>query len=329
MNTLELLSRFRNCRVLVVGDVMLDAFIWGTVSRISPEAPVPVVQVQKRTNIAGGAANTATNIAALDGQAILAGVVGDDRDAQTLRDILTQYHVNVEHLITADDRPTTTKNRIVAHSQQMVRFDQESCEPISSRLQDMLSERLQSVLKTVSACIVSDYGKGMIQPSFVRRLIDTANREGVPIVVDPKGTDYDKYHGATLIKPNLHEAAKVLNRELKTPAEIEAAGLELQAKLGASILITQGAAGMSLFERGRATVTIPTQAREVYDVTGAGDTVAGALTLAIASGANLETACRIATTAAAVVVGKVGTATVTQNELAAQWPTPLGTRHAA
>ncbi|MGL6075585.1 MAG: D-glycero-beta-D-manno-heptose-7-phosphate kinase [Fimbriiglobus sp.] len=315
----ELLARFAGCRVLVVGDVMLDEFIVGHVSRISPEAPVPVVEVDRRTLIAGGAANTAANLAALGAEPRLAGLVGGDDHALQLRQLLEGVGVDVESLVVDASRPTTTKTRIVAGTQQIVRMDQERSHVMASDIEMSLLGQVQECLAEVRACVISDYGKGVITPSFVQEVIRRANAAGVPTVVDPKGVDYAKYRGATVVKPNQLEAGKVLNRDLKTSADVDRAGADLLAQLGpkTSILITRGPHGMSLFEPGNKTFHIPTLAREVYDVTGAGDTVAGTMTLTLAVGGNLEQACQLATHAAAIVVGKVGTATCSLAELQA------------
>lgn len=315
----DLLARFRDCPILVVGDLMLDEFIWGQVTRISPEAPVPVVQVRERTWTAGGAANTAANVRTLGGRVALAGVLGDDAGGRRTRDILESQGVDTAAVVADGTRPTTTKTRVVAHSQQMVRIDEERPGPIAAEVEGDLFAVIAEQLKTARGCVVSDYGKGVITPGLARRVIEAANASGVPVVIDPKGTDYVKYRGATLVKPNQLEAGQVLNRTLNTSGDVEAAGVELLRLLApnSAVLITRGAAGMSLFEAGCETVHVPAQAREVYDVTGAGDTVAGTLALTLAVGGTLTDACRLASLAAAVVVGKVGTATCSVEELRA------------
>lgn len=317
----ELLARFRDCPVLIVGDLMLDEYLWGHVNRISPEAPVPVVEVQRRSFTAGGAANTAANVASLGGSAIIAGIVGDDAEGARIRDLMAGLGIDTSAIVTDSARPTTTKTRVVAHSQQMVRIDHEQLGPLSDAVEVELLTQLESQLTRVRAAVVSDYGKGVITPSLCERFLALARAAGVPVVVDPKGTDYRKYRGATVVKPNQLETGKVLNRELRTTAEVEQAGRELLNFLGAgsSVLVTRGAHGMTLLEAGRQAVHVPAQAREVYDVTGAGDTVAGTLALALAVGGTLELACRLASFAAAVVVGKVGTATCALAELESAW----------
>lgn len=315
----ELISRFRGAPVLVVGDLMLDEFVWGTVSRISPEAPVPVVEVQRRTFVVGGAANAAANVAALGGRAILAGVVGEDTGGERTRALLGSLGIESGPVVADPTRPTTTKTRIHAHSQQVVRMDHEDNRPVATEVEKALLTRIAAALSVARGCVLSDYAKGVVTPRFAQSLIGLCRDAGVPVVVDPKGVDYAKYAGATVVKPNLLEAGKVLNRDLRDQPAVERAGGDLLDHLSATaaILITQGSNGMTLFERGRNAVHVPAKAREVFDVTGAGDTVAATMTLALAAGADLVVACRLASAAAAVVVGKAGTATVTPAELTA------------
>lgn len=305
--------------MLVVGDLMLDEFVWGHVSRISPEAPVPVVEVQRRTYSAGGAANTAANIVGLSGQAILAGILGDDNEGTKICSILQDRGVDVDCIIRDPDRPTSTKTRILAHTQQVVRIDHEHISAITLNVADQLLALIADTLPSVRCCVISDYGKGVITRSFAQQLLSLTHEAGVPTIVDPKGVDYEKYCGATLVKPNQHEAGKVLNRDLRTEEDIHRAGSDLLDLLGtrSSVLITRGPQGMSLFERGRSPYHVPTRSREVYDVTGAGDTVAGTIALSMAVGAPLQVACELASLAAAVVVGKIGTATCSIDELRA------------
>jgi rfaE bifunctional protein kinase chain/domain len=313
----ELLARFLGCPVLVVGDLMLDEFVWGHVSRISPEAPVPVVEVTRRSSTPGGAANAAANVGALGGKPVLAGVVGDDSDGGRLCELLARQGVDTAPVVRDASHPTTTKTRVIAHSQQVVRIDHESPGPVSEAVQSSLLGKIADVLRSVRGCVVSDYGKGVVTPGLVGHVIELARAAGVPVVIDPKGTDYRKYRGATVVKPNQHEAGKVLNRDLRTEADVDRAGADLLDLLApdTAVLVTRGAQGMALFERGRPPVRVPAQAREVYDVTGAGDTVAGTLALTLAVGGSLDDACRLASAAAAVVVGKVGTAVCTLDEL--------------
>jgi D-beta-D-heptose 7-phosphate kinase/D-beta-D-heptose 1-phosphate adenosyltransferase len=319
VNGSDITGRFAGCPVLVVGDLMLDEFVWGQVSRISPEAPVPVVEVSRRTFVPGGAANTAANVGSLGGKPVLAGVLGQDPDGERVCELLRSQGVETLPVVRDPDRPTTTKTRVIAHSQQVVRIDHERPGPTPEAVEAALLARIGEALPTVRGCVVSDYGKGVVTPRFVGQLLQLTRSAGVPTVIDPKGLDYQKYRGATLVKPNQLEAGQVLNRPLKTAEDVDRAGADLSALLGpeTAVLITRGSHGMSLFERDRPPVHVPAQAREVYDVTGAGDTVAGTLGLALAVGATAEAACRLASLAAAVVVGKVGTATCSLTELRA------------
>lgn len=303
--------------VLVVGDLMLDEFIWGRVNRISPEAPVPVVEIERRTFAAGGAANTAMNVASLGGRVTAAGFTGDDRAADQLIDLLATASIEHAPIKRRTDRMTTLKTRIVAHSQQVVRIDQEERSlPDAVELKELLASAI-AVVEVMESVVISDYGKGVVQSGFVVPFIAACRQQGVPTIIDPKGTDFAKYRGATVVKPNQSEAGKVLNRDLRTDDDVDAAGRDLQALLGGetTVLITRGPQGMSLFEPGRKPHRIPTYAHQVYDVTGAGDTVAGTLALALAAGMLMPDACELASRAAAVVVQKVGTATLTLDEL--------------
>lgn len=310
------LDRIPGRRVLVVGDVMLDEYVWGSVRRVSQEAPVPVVELQRRTRVPGGAANSAANAAGLGGEVYLVGVAGDDEAGRHLRDALEAGVIATNGLLAVADRPTTTKTRIIAHGQQVVRVDHEQAGPLPAATEARLLALIEEALPFVEACILSDYAKGVVSPAVAQGLIVRAKALGKPVVVDPKGTDYSKYRGATLVKPNLHEAGLFLRREVASAEDVAEAGSGLLSALGvAGVLITRGPAGMSLFERDKEVVDIPAQAREVFDVTGAGDTVAAAVAMALAAGASLEEAARLASRAAAIIVGRVGTAAVHFQEL--------------
>ena len=249
--------------------------------------------------------------------ATLAGLVGTDAGADRVRDLLAAMDVSGTPLVADSTRPTTTKTRIVAGTQQVVRIDQETAGPIDANVEARLLAAVRAALPGVQACVLSDYGKGVVTPSFAAALIALTNAGGVPTVVDPKGVDYAKYRGATVVKPNQLEAGKVLNRDLRTSADVDGAGRDLLSLLGptTAVLVTRGPQGMSLFAPGVEPLHVPTLAREVYDVTGAGDTVAAVMAATLAVGGGLTAACQLATAAAAVVVGKVGTATCTADEL--------------
>jgi D-beta-D-heptose 7-phosphate kinase/D-beta-D-heptose 1-phosphate adenosyltransferase len=315
-NLQKILSGIGGRRVLVVGDVMLDEFIWGEVRRISPEAPVPVVAVRRRTYAPGGAANSAANVMSLGGVALLAGVAGNDHHGVQLREALAQAAINTDGLLAEDGRITTTKTRIIAQSQQVVRMDYEEPGPLSAVVEDRLLQWVEDQLPCVDACILSDYAKGVVSPRLAQGLIRMARTMSRPVIVDPKGTNYAKYVGATVVKPNIHEAAQCAKREIHDAASLLEAGRTLAEMLeGSAVLLTQGAQGMTLFESGSPPAHLPSVARNVFDVTGAGDTVASVLALALATGAGLVPAAQLANRAAGIVVGKTGTATTTLDEL--------------
>ena len=314
--TEPILRRFPGQHVLIVGDVMLDEYLWGAVRRISPEAPVPVVELQKRSHVPGGAANTAANVAGLRGVAHLFGVVGADEAGQNLRAALLARGISAEGLLIDEGRPTTTKTRIIAHSQQVVRVDHEQRQPLLAALEARLLGMIDDRLPEAAACILADYAKGIVSGTLAQHLIRRAGALGKPVIVDPKGSDFSRYRGATVVKPNLHEASLFLQREVSTTEDVLEAGQRLLDFLGgAGVLVTRGAAGMSLFEKGKEPLHVPAQAREVYDVTGAGDTVASVLTMALTAGANLEQAARLASRAAAITVARMGTTAVRLEDL--------------
>lgn len=315
---LDILANFSSKRVLILGDVMLDEYIWGEVRRISPEAPVPVVEIRQRTYAPGGAGNAAATTAGLGGRAILAGIVGEDAQAAMLREALSRCGVEGGGLVTAPDRPTTTKTRIIAYNQQVVRADYEECGPLAPQMEETLLGWVEKHLGQADALLLSDYAKGVITPRIAEEVIRLAREADRPIIVDPKGRDYRKYRGATVVTPDTKEAQLALNHLLNPPDDLLEMGRQLLTLLqGSAILITKGPEGMTLFDFDHEAVHIPTMARHVYDVTGAGDTVAATLSLALAAGSTLEQGARLANTAAGIVVSKVGTATVTLDELKA------------
>ncbi|MDP8242526.1 MAG: D-glycero-beta-D-manno-heptose-7-phosphate kinase [Candidatus Hinthialibacter antarcticus] len=317
MKQLEtLLERFVGLNVLIIGDVMLDEYIWGDVDRISPEAPVPVVDIHQRTWAPGGAANAAANIQSLGGRAMLCGATGADYQSEKLREQLQEHNVGIAGLTAVQGRPTTTKTRIIARGQQMVRVDSESRQPLPVDSENRLVEFIESAMKMYDACILSDYNKGVLSERLSQTAIQAALKAGKPVVVDPKGVDYKKYCNATVIKPNTSEVEEAIGRPVEGEADLLQAGQKILNVVGESaLLVTRGADGMTLFQHGQIEQHIPTMARTVYDVTGAGDTVVSALAMALASGANLLDGAHLANHAAGVVVGKVGTATVSLDDL--------------
>lgn len=313
---IELLERFPGTSVLVVGDVMLDEYIWGEVRRVSPEAPVPVVEVRARTHVPGGAANVASGVAGLGGTARLAGVVGDDASARLLRATLAEAGVEAG-LMLDPSRPTTTKTRIVAQSQQVVRADSEERSPVSPEVADEVVSWIEGRIDESDAIVLSDYAKGVVSDDVAQRVIALARESGKPLVADPKGSDYTKYRGATVVTPNVHEAKRAAGLGGDAHHDLSEVGDRLAQTVGESaFLITRGSQGMSLFPNGaQPVIEIPSRARNVFDVTGAGDAVVSTLALALGCGASLEDAARLANAAAGVAVGKVGTQTVTLEEL--------------
>jgi rfaE bifunctional protein kinase chain/domain len=312
----DIVAAFPGKRILVIGDVMLDEFIWGEVRRISPEAPVPVVEARRRTYMPGGAGNAAANVVSLGGQALLGGVVGLDHHATKLSEALQQNGIETMGLVVDESRPTTTKTRIVAHNQQVVRVDCEERVPLPARLEGALLQWAETCIGRADACILSDYDKGVVSTRLATEFMHLARRAGRPVVVDPKGTNFTKYRGATIVTPNIYEAERALDREIDIEGDFLAVGQRLLHFLdGAALLITRGAQGMSLFTKAGPPLHIAANARNVYDVTGAGDTVVSMLALALAANATIEQAIDLANHAAGIVVGKFGTATVSLVEL--------------
>ena len=313
-----LLSGMRERRALVLGDVMLDEFIWGRVGRISPEAPVPVVEVVGESFHVGGAGNVARNVRSLGGDVVLVGVVGRDRAGERLQRELADGGV-IDGLVAADnDRPTTVKTRIVAHQQQIVRADRERSDDIPKDLEESVIAGVRAALPRCQVLVLSDYQKGVVTPRVMKDTLALARRHKVPVLVDPKVRHFALYQRVALVTPNQHEAEQVSGVRIRDTADVQEAGAKILKRLRCgAVLITRGEAGMSLFVPGGPPVHVPTAAREVFDVTGAGDTVIATLALALAAGARLEEAARLANFAAGVVVGKVGTATASPDEVLA------------
>jgi len=315
-------DQFTGKHIVVLGDVMLDEFIWGRVRRISPEAPVPVVEVDRQTLALGGAGNVVSNLVTLGATPTPIGVLGADAGADRLRDAFSELGVRADRLVVDAARPTTVKTRIIAHSQQVVRADRESRAPVSSETEARVIEAFSNEIETADAVVVSDYGKGLLTPGLLSQALTAARQRGLIVCLDPKMRNFVHYQPVTVITPNNQEAAEASGILIEGEQTLTEAGRKLIASIDArAVLITRGEEGMALFVRGGqggADVThIPTVAREVYDVTGAGDTVIATLALALAGGASLEEAAVLANHAAGVVVGKVGTASVTRDELLA------------
>ncbi len=299
-------------KILVVGDIMLDYFIYGTASRISPEAPVPVVNVTRKEFIPGGAANVAANIMALGGEATVLGALGDDLGSNHLMSIFSEH--GIDCIAVRDDRPTTVKTRVIASDQQVLRFDQEETHKIAGRALKEFTAHITELVRTHDAVVVSDYKKGVVTSAVMKALVKACGNKKF-LAVDPKVGQFHLYKGVSIITPNRKEASEGSSVEISDDRTLLKAGEVLMKKLSLkSLLITRGKNGMSLFEKGRVT-HVPTLAKQVYDVTGAGDTVIGAMALAKAAGASLEEAAVIANHAAGIVVAEVGTAVATSEAL--------------
>ena len=314
----EILRTLRDRNVVVLGDVMLDEFVWGDVTRISPEAPVPVVDVRRESVHLGGAANVLANLVALGARGTVVGVVGNDDAGKRLRNGLSELGMGaIDNLIVDEARPSTIKTRIIAHSQLVVRADRESRTPVSSQIEDRIISSIKEALRDANAFVVSDYDKGVVTPRILGEILPFAY-ERVAVLIDPKLRNFNFYRPATLVTPNHHEALRMSDSEDQSDDGSRDAASVIRKKLGCdAVLITRGDRGMMLLEADGEPVYVKTAAREVYDVTGAGDTVIAALAAALAAGTSMIEAATLANHAAGIVVGKVGTATATAEELAA------------
>jgi len=312
----KIISRFSDVKILVIGDLILDEFVWGEVSRISPEAPVPVVWVKSESFMPGGAANVANNIASLGAKVYISGVVGSDERAGILKEGLAEKGINIGGIITDDTRPTTLKTRVVAHHQQVVRIDREKVDSISAGILDKIIVYVKKIVDGMDAIVIEDYGKGVISARLLKEVLTIAKKKKKIITVDPKEEHFNYYKGVTAITPNHHEAAQATGIKVKDKASILKIGKALLKKLNCEgALVTLGEDGMQLFQKSGSVTHIPTVAQEVFDVSGAGDTVISAFTLALALGVDMKNAAYISNIAAGIVVGKVGIAVITQEEL--------------
>ncbi|MGA8594669.1 MAG: D-glycero-beta-D-manno-heptose-7-phosphate kinase [Bryobacteraceae bacterium] len=314
----DLRSCFARTTILVVGDLMLDEYVFGGVSRISPEAPVPVLDVKNRRYVPGGAANVAANLRSLGAHVRLAGAVGEDAAGGTLRSALLEAGIGDELLVPVRGRVTTAKTRVVAGQQQIVRFDSEERAPLHSASIEILKANVSAAAPVCTVCVLSDYGKGLLSAPVCNWLIECARAHKLKVIVDPKGLDFSKYRGCTLITPNLNEAAQASGVPIESERDLFEAGDQLLSLLpGTSVLVTRGSEGMTLFRQGKPPLAVAAAAREVFDVVGAGDTAAAALSVSVAAGLTLETATRLANIAAGIAVGRHGTVTVSIDDLLA------------
>jgi D-beta-D-heptose 7-phosphate kinase/D-beta-D-heptose 1-phosphate adenosyltransferase len=303
----QLFAAISRRSVMVVGDVMLDRYLWGTVSRMSPEAPVPVVEIESESCRFGGAANVLHNVASLGARAVPVGVIGDDHSGMTLKQLYHEKGFSTEGLIVDPERPTTVKTRVIAHNQHVVRTDREIRNGIPKKLQRRVADFVESHLDAVDAVILEDYNKGLLVPHLIEAIIDSAKRKGKKVLVDPKFDHFFCYKHVTLFKPNRKETGDILGIRLDSAEMLEKAGQKLLERLECrAVLITLGEEGMMLMESGRPVYRIPTQAQHVHDVSGAGDTVIAVMAVALSAGADLKEAAFMANHAAGIVCGEVG-----------------------
>jgi len=313
----DLIGRLNGARVLCVGDVMLDRYVMGAVDRISPEAPIPVLRTQRETSMLGGAGNVASNIAALGGGGHFVGVVGEDEAGDEITRLLANLQTIRADLVSDNERRTTLKTRFVGANQQLMRADVESTDALSAHSQAQVLEHVTHTTDTIGAVVLSDYGKGVLSDTVIQAVISQARAANIPVVIDPKGVDYSRYRGADIITPNKKELMDATAMAAHTDDEVVAACTHLIETCGVGgVLATRSADGMTLVTNDREPLHLKAEAREVFDVSGAGDTVVATLALALAGGADVNDAASLANTAAGIVVGKAGTATVSGAELA-------------
>jgi D-beta-D-heptose 7-phosphate kinase/D-beta-D-heptose 1-phosphate adenosyltransferase len=313
---LRLVQSFAGRKVLILGDLMLDRYWWGSVDRISPEAPVPVIRKQRSTIAPGGAANVACNIKALGGEPLLLGLLGTETAGQEFCTALQERGLSVDHLLMDSERATTVKTRIIAHHQHVVRVDEENTQPIGPALVEQVVNRVSALLPSCDVVVLSDYAKGLLVPQLVGEVIARAARKNRRVIVDPKGSEYSRYDGASLLTPNRTEtliAAGFLPTQRDRTAA--AAARLLDTLRVEAVLVTEGDEGMTLYERAHPPRHVPALARTIYDVTGAGDTVVATLSLALGAGAPLWTAAQLANVAAGLAVEQIGTTAVTSAAL--------------
>jgi D-beta-D-heptose 7-phosphate kinase/D-beta-D-heptose 1-phosphate adenosyltransferase len=311
---LDILKKFSETRILVVGDVMLDRYWWGDAVKISPEAPVPVVHLKDTSIAIGGAANVAANLRGLGSSVSIVGAIGDDAEGLLLKEQIAALGIGTEHLLSIPGRPTIVKTRVIAHEQQVVRIDQEDPTPIPHPDEESLLASLDAI-GDIDAIVVSDYAKGLLTDRFLFSLMEIGKAKAIPVLVDPKGKRYAKYRGATILTPNKHEAAEACGISESDPDFLTAAGSEILASIGCgAVLITRGNEGMTLFNEDGET-HFPTTARRVFDVTGAGDTVIATLAAGIASQIAIADSVHLANIAAGIVVESVGTTSIRINDL--------------
>jgi rfaE bifunctional protein kinase chain/domain len=313
---IQLLNGMNGRRIAVVGDLMLDRYIWGSVSRISPEAPVPVIDMEQEQDRLGGAANVAKNVKSLGGEPVLVGVIGADNSGRRLHEILRETKFSTDGVVVDGERPTTVKTRVIAHSQHVVRIDREMKTDISFIIQNKILDCLRRDIDSIDGVIIEDYNKGVVVKGLIRQIIDLARQAKKPILIDPKYNNFFEYQNVTLFKPNRKEVEEALGIRLKDGDSVARAGKSLMEQLHAdNVLLTLGEHGMTLFEKDGTVSSIPTMARNVADVSGAGDTVIATLAMALAAGAGMREAATLANFAGGIVCGSVGIVPIEKPEL--------------
>ncbi|MFH0740196.1 MAG: D-glycero-beta-D-manno-heptose-7-phosphate kinase [bacterium] len=315
-NLLEIVENFKNQKVLVVGDLMLDEYLWGEVNRISPEAPIPILDIQSITYVPGGAANTASNISALEGRVFLVGVIGPEDKGKLLKEILEKRGIQAQGIFIDENRKTTIKTRAIAKNQQMIRLDSEDRNSIESAEEQKILNFIREKIKEVNAVIISDYAKGVVTENLTKNIIEITRSNNVLCLVDSKAKDYQKYKNCNIIIPNEKELSQALGVEIRGEGQLlEAGKMLLSHVLCDNALVKRGANGMTLFGKDGNIFSFGAINKNPVDVSGAGDTAIATFTLALAAGADLQTAVIIASHACSVVVGKVGTAVALPEEL--------------
>jgi len=310
----DVIDAFSDVRLLVVGDLVLDEYVGGDVERVSPEAPVPVVRVTEETVVLGGAANVARNLVSLGAGAALVSLVGDDEAGIRVSELVGALGIDPADLVVAEGRPTTRKTRVVARNQQVVRLDRENIDPPAARIGRSMIAAIDRVLESVDGVVIEDYGKGALSNRVASAAMGRFLEAGLPVAVDPKSS-ISPYHGAALVKPNLREAEELSGIAIRGDEDLNRAARRIRQEIGrGAVVVTRGSRGMTLFEEGASSVDVPTAPREVFDVQGAGDTSIAALALSLCAGASLLESAVIANAAAGVVIGKIGTATVSVSE---------------
>lgn len=312
------LDKFKRCRVLVLGDLMLDRYLWGNVERISPEAPVPVFHIRGESEVPGGAGNVASNLLGLGVSVTIVGICGKDHAGERIRQLLCDENIQ-SHILTHHDRPTITKTRIIAQGQQMLRLDEEEVDSLDKNIQADIVELVRGSLQKCDAIILSDYGKGLLRAKgMVQEIISLAQTKDVPVIVDPKGREWERYEGATCITPNTKELEALFGDVIQNETKLlDVMRATIKRYRLSWLIVTRGALGMCLMDQNREALFIPTVARQVFDVSGAGDTAIATLTACVVSGCSFREAAKIANLAAGIVVGKIGTQPISLSELSA------------